>query len=405
MVIANHAYILLEDNSLYAIGDNDYGQCGNSDIRTGRYFNPVKIIEDILDVSVGEKHGIFIDWKGRLLTVGYNKYGQCGTTNPYEDSPQEVVCKIGSTKAVFLQCSAGSRHSAAVDTNGNLWMCGSNDFGQLGPEKRSTDRNVRRHFEVVEVLDENGTPVKFSTVSCGDTHTIALSQDQTRIYSWGNNTESELGVGHAVFERGPVLTLEAVAEEVTTKLTRLRDLGQLSGSYVNGVNYIDNIQWFDVNNLGEPIDENGDVVYNTPGDSTSGVVQPISNAPEHRFGKNKFTKVLTIGKTNLALEMDGTLWVWGFWGDQIHSWPKKVMENIIDFKMTGGGIYILAYNDDVTTNVYRAKLPEWRNNLNRKLSKENELIYKENQHNKVKRVTSTFFLKVENDQIDWERVY
>jgi len=81
------------------------------------------------------------------------------------------------------------------------------------------------------------------------------------------------------------------------------------------------------------------------------------------------------------------------------------MENIIDFKMTGGGIYILAYNDDVTTNVYRAKLPEWRNNLNRKLSKENELIYKENQHNKVKRVTSTFFLKVENDQIDWERVY
>jgi alpha-tubulin suppressor-like RCC1 family protein len=67
------------------------------------------------------------------MTCGYNSYGQIGdsTTNN-----RSWAISVGSLN-VWKSVSCGWYHTAAIKTDGTLWIWGYNGYGQLGDNTMS----------------------------------------------------------------------------------------------------------------------------------------------------------------------------------------------------------------------------------------------------------------------------
>jgi hypothetical protein len=76
----------------------------------------------------------------------------------------------------------GSSFVAFLKSDGTVWMCGNNNFGQLGIGG-TTDSNV-----VVQVPSLNN----IVAIDCGTLHMLALRSDDT-VWSWGYSNEGQTG--------------------------------------------------------------------------------------------------------------------------------------------------------------------------------------------------------------------
>ena len=80
--------------------------------------------------------------------------------------------------------SCGDSHTIAIKTNGTLCAWGSNYYDQLGFGD-ATDR-----YTPTQV----GTDTNWSSVSCGAEYTVAIKTDGT-LWAWGRNNYGQLGLG------------------------------------------------------------------------------------------------------------------------------------------------------------------------------------------------------------------
>jgi hypothetical protein len=88
---------------------------------------------------------------------------------------------------IVVQISAGYRHSAAVTDDGLLYTWGEGDFGRLG------HGDSQSRFIPTLVKELNGGDV--GQVSCGASHTLALSTDGRIIWAFGSGDHGKLGHG------------------------------------------------------------------------------------------------------------------------------------------------------------------------------------------------------------------
>ena len=74
-----NTFAITVNGELWAWGCNEYGQLGlgeNSGIEYQYY--PVKVMDNVAQVSVGESHAMAIRRNGELWAWGCNEYGQLG---------------------------------------------------------------------------------------------------------------------------------------------------------------------------------------------------------------------------------------------------------------------------------------------------------------------------------------
>ncbi|MCL2046169.1 MAG: stalk domain-containing protein [Oscillospiraceae bacterium] len=117
-------YAIKTDGSLWAWGNNDFGQLGDGTTTSSN--SPIKIMDNVSTVSSGAAFTMAVKTDGSLWAWGNNNQGQLGdgtTTNRL--SPVWIMNSVASV-------SCGGSHALAVKTDGSLWAWGSNDNGILG---------------------------------------------------------------------------------------------------------------------------------------------------------------------------------------------------------------------------------------------------------------------------------
>ncbi|MFA6866250.1 MAG: hypothetical protein WCR54_01905, partial [Clostridia bacterium] len=180
---AAHALAVSNTGKLYSWGNNDNGQLG--DCTTQESNLPQQIIlsgEKFNKIAIGETHTIALSDEGELYAWGNNSNGQLGlNSNLSYDIPQYI--DVPNVK--FSEVACGTDFSIALSNVGDLYVWGKNDKRQLG-DNSTVDVNAPKKLEF-----EN---VKFSKIACGDSHITALSTTG-EIYSWGDNTSGQVGVG------------------------------------------------------------------------------------------------------------------------------------------------------------------------------------------------------------------
>ncbi len=183
--------LLKTDGSLWTWGSNSWMGLGYTTPNL-YYFTktPVKILDNVIDVEMGEGHCAAIQADGSLWTWGNGRYGQLfaqypthvnlasNTITDYYDIPRKVADNV-------VDVSLGYRHTAVLKAAGSLWMCGDNKFGQVGSGANTNDTSVT---VPVKVLDN------VAAVACGTYHTVAVKRDGT-VWAWGWNQTGALGIG------------------------------------------------------------------------------------------------------------------------------------------------------------------------------------------------------------------
>ena len=153
-------------------------------------------------LSMGGLHSAAISSDGNLYTWGENGSGELGDgTNTSRSTPVQVK-KPQNTPAGFTwkQVSIGWSHSAAFGSDGNLYTWGENDRGQLG-NGTTTNQNTP-----TKVSKPQNTPAGFTwkQFTLGDLNTAAFGSDGN-LYIWGNNQYGQLGNGTTTNQNTPIL--------------------------------------------------------------------------------------------------------------------------------------------------------------------------------------------------------
>ncbi len=204
----SHSMILKNDDTLWAVGNNDYGQLGNN--LAEQKLNPVQVMTGIAYISAGVDNTMIFKKDDSLWAVGSNNSGQLGNgSRDNKKNPVQVKIAGGSAMTNVAQISSGPGHTMILKKNDTLWGTGSNFFGQLG------DGTNNKKLIPVQVKIAGGTAMtNVAQVSAGGGHSMILKRDDT-LWGTGYNANGELGDGTKTNRAFPVQVKTANGEAMT----------------------------------------------------------------------------------------------------------------------------------------------------------------------------------------------
>ncbi len=267
-----HSLALKNDGTLWAWGDNDYGQLGDGTL-TNR-FSPTQIGSDTdwMEISAGQTFSIALKQNGTLWTWGRNDEGELGDgSNIMKTTPIQIGIDTD-----WVMVKGGGHFSIGLKSNGTLWAWGSNYIGLLG-DGTTIDKNIPTLI---------GSDTNWVFVDAGGSHSLAIMKDGT-LWGWGTNQHGEIGDGTSNNYRLSPVQIGSDTNWVYA----------CSGGVNSFAIKKDGTLW-----------GWGDNLYGQVGDSTH-----IQRNDPIQIGKNStnWKKVSSGYSHALALQNNGTLWAWG----------------------------------------------------------------------------------------------
>ena len=189
-----HTVGIKSDRTLWAWGGNRGGQLGDgTDTPKEAPVQESTGAATWSTISASWEQTIALKSDGTLWAWGDNDYGQLGDgTNIDKDTPTQ----IGS--AMWSAISAGADHTVAVKPNGTLWAWGRNNYGQFG-DGSNTDKDTPTQIGAtpgaltfVEVSKDTDVGVD----GLNGAWSVTVSPDARHVYVAGHDEDAV-----AVFDR------------------------------------------------------------------------------------------------------------------------------------------------------------------------------------------------------------
>lgn len=171
---------LRADGKVFTWGDNTYGQLGNGTTKSSDEPTQVKFPEGtiITQVDIGEEYAVALDSNGNVWTWGRNNYYQIGHSGGDQYTPYKVG---GLPKAIKV--AAGNYTTMIISEDKELYGWGFNSYGNLGIGNYNNKVLVSKIVGFGDVIDISG----------GKNHFMALTSDGN-VYVAGSNLYGQLGI-------------------------------------------------------------------------------------------------------------------------------------------------------------------------------------------------------------------
>ena len=243
---------------------------------------------------------------------GFDLFGQVGNGQGGNNVFQPVqVCAAGQTAPCtqFLggitATAAGGFHSLALDTFGQVFAWGGNDFAQLGTvctplpigicSERAAAAPARNNALFAQLHQNCGLPI-VTAIAAGAFHNLALDACGV-VWAWGLNTSGQLGIkSNGIDPTGPfVLFATPSGFPAGTTITAIA----AGGDHSLALDSQGNLWAWGANDHGQlGIGDQDATTKNLP------VQLPF---PQN----TRFTKIAAGALHSLAIDSTGNLWAWG----------------------------------------------------------------------------------------------
>ena len=191
-----HSLILKEDGSLWAMGDNFWGQLGDGSWMPKN--SPVQIVETgVKDISAGGFHSLFLKEDGSVWAMGDNSWGQLGDGSWDSKNTPTQILSSGVEKI-----SAHYLHNLIIKMDGSTWSFGDNEWGQLG------DGTWEAKNTPVQIFQSD-----IKDVGAGGFHSLFLKEDGS-LWATGDNEWGQLGDGTWDTKNSPTIILNSGVKEI-----------------------------------------------------------------------------------------------------------------------------------------------------------------------------------------------
>lgn len=227
----NHTLVLKNDGTVWASGQNDYGQLGDG-TTTFTKFNPVKVVglTNVVAVKAGIQTNFALKSDGTVWIWGKNCAGNWADTTLYLKIPVQLK---GINDIIAIDGYSGY-FTVVLKKDGTVWAWGDNSSGQLGD---STTVGKKYPVQVIGLSDivaicagynasvalkKDGTVWEWGSILNAPqiiakqvsgisnvkaiaykNHALALKNDGT-VWGWGKNTYGQLGDGSTIQRLSPV---------------------------------------------------------------------------------------------------------------------------------------------------------------------------------------------------------
>ena len=190
---SSHSLALTASGEIYAWGSNVFGQLGNGSDTASDIPVPVDGPDGVVftAIAAGGDHSLALSSTGQVYAWGANFGGQLGDgTTTSADVPTLVTAPPDTD---FVAIAAGTAHSLALSSTGQVYAWGYNASGQLGDDTDESSSTMTAVTFPPGVL--------ISAIACGADHSLALSSTGA-VYEWGSDVFGQLDT--ALVDDAPV---------------------------------------------------------------------------------------------------------------------------------------------------------------------------------------------------------
>ena len=183
-----HILALKTNGTLWAWGNQNNGQLGNG-LSSGSIATPTRIGEDTdwASISAGDRSSAAIKTNGDLYMWGRNNRGQLGDgTTTEKPTPTRIGSGYKKVSCGKIRSSTGYGYfTVAIKTDGTLWAWGDQTVGQLGNGASSGNETTPQQI---------GSDTDWDKIATGGGFTLAIKTNKT-LWGWGRNNDGQLGDG------------------------------------------------------------------------------------------------------------------------------------------------------------------------------------------------------------------
>lgn len=152
----------------------------------------VQYISGVTAVSTGGSHAVALKGDGTVWAWGDNTYGELGYPTSTYTRRNTALARDGLTGITAV--SAGAGYTLALKNDGTVWALGSNTYGSIGNGTTTVVNSTP-----VQVIGLTA----ITAISAGRIHALALKNDGT-VWAWGGNYQGQLGDGSYTNRYTPV---------------------------------------------------------------------------------------------------------------------------------------------------------------------------------------------------------